>query len=86
MEFISSLFPKRKGKIEVTEKFVKIDIPDAGMFSGGDVVENIPIQNISNVKISRRTNFFLYVFGLIFFLGGAIFSVLFLLMIIIRFL
>lgn len=85
MEFVSSLFPKRKGKVEVTEKFVKIDIPNTSIFSKGEMVENIPIKNISNVKINRKTNFFLHVFGLIFFIGGAVFSVLFLLMIIIRF-
>ncbi|MBO0424164.1 hypothetical protein [Enterococcus plantarum] len=71
MEFKVSQFPKKIGEVDVNEKFVKIKVPDGGLFGGGEDLENIPIKNISNVKISRAKNIFSIIFGvliLIFFL------------------
>ncbi|OEG13390.1 hypothetical protein BCR22_03895 [Enterococcus plantarum] len=46
------------GEVDVNEKFVKIKIPEGGLFSSGEDLENIPIKNISNVKISKAKTYF----------------------------
>ncbi|MBO0467040.1 hypothetical protein JZO73_05775 [Enterococcus plantarum] len=56
MEFRVNQFPKKMGEVDVNEKFLKIIIPEGGLFSSGEDLENIPIKNISNVKISKAKN------------------------------
>ncbi|PZL73084.1 hypothetical protein CI088_09455 [Enterococcus plantarum] len=56
MEFRVNQFPKKMGEVDVNEKFVKIKILEGGLFSSGEDLENIPIKNISNVKISKAKN------------------------------
>lgn len=65
MEFKVSQFPKKFGEVDVNEKFVKIKVPEGGFFGGGEDLENIPIKNISNVKISRAKNVFAIIFGVL---------------------
>lgn len=66
MEFLVSTFPKKVGSVTVDEKFVKINLPSKGIFIKSEKLENIPIANISNAQINKKTNGIILVLGWLF--------------------
>ncbi|EGO9037491.1 hypothetical protein D1Z30_11685 [Enterococcus faecalis] len=63
MKFLVSTFPKKVGSISVDEKFVKINIPSSGIFFKNEKLESIPIINISNAQINKKTNGIMLILG-----------------------
>lgn len=63
MEFLVSMFPKKVGSVSVDEKFVSINIPSRGILFKNEKLERIPIVNISNAQINKKTNGVMLILG-----------------------